>query len=171
VICASCQSVAGACACTTSPTHFTFRTSRAHIKGRFAIVTNVGRGMRWTRRHQKTNDVGADGEVVWFWRPDAGVKFMDEFMNDGGKKARSPGRARRKPLKPLARGMPGETGVTVVTMLVCSPYFCIRGCGRIERPVFPAPSSSRELRTKSGRDSRRGNAEACLLHENGRMLR
>jgi hypothetical protein len=41
----------------------------------------------------------ADGEVVWFWRPDAGVKFLRSKLlrDDGGKKARSPGRARRKP--------------------------------------------------------------------------
>jgi hypothetical protein len=24
----------------------------------------------------KTNDAEADGEVVWFWRPDAGVKLV-----------------------------------------------------------------------------------------------
>jgi hypothetical protein len=35
--------------------------------------------------------------------------------------------------------MPGVSGVTVVTMLVCF-LFCIRGCGRIARPAFPAPS-------------------------------
>jgi hypothetical protein len=35
--------------------------------------------------------------------------------NDGGKQARSPGRARRKPLKPLRAGMPGDPGATVVT--------------------------------------------------------
>src|SRR3979490_510327 len=35
--------------------------------------------------------------------------------------------------------MPGDSGVTVVTMLVCF-LFCTRGCGRIERPAFPAPS-------------------------------
>src|SRR5712664_2759529 len=34
---------------------------------------------------------------------------------DGGKRARSPGRARRKPLKPLRAGMPGDSGVLVVT--------------------------------------------------------
>jgi hypothetical protein len=32
---------------------------------------------------------------------------------DGGKRARSPGRARRKPLKPLRAGMPGDSGVLV----------------------------------------------------------
>src|SRR5438034_8183552 len=35
--------------------------------------------------------------------------------DDGGKQARSPGRARRKPLKPLRAGMPGDSGVLVVT--------------------------------------------------------
>jgi hypothetical protein len=34
-------------------------------EGRFAIVTSVGRGMRWTLRHQLTSDADADGEVVW----------------------------------------------------------------------------------------------------------
>src|ERR1700689_3372912 len=34
---------------------------------------------------------------------------------EGGNKARSPGRARRKPLKPSRAGMPGDSGATVVT--------------------------------------------------------
>jgi len=45
-------------------------------EGRFAIVTRVGCGMRWTRRLQETNDADADGEVVWSRRPDAGVKLV-----------------------------------------------------------------------------------------------
>ena len=47
----------------------------------------------------------ADGEVVWSWRPDAGAKFLRSKLlrNDGGKTARSPGRARYKLLKPLRR--------------------------------------------------------------------
>jgi hypothetical protein len=50
--------------------------------------------VRWRR---KTSELPADGQAAWFWRLDAGVKFVDEFTNDGGKKARSPGRARSKP--------------------------------------------------------------------------
>jgi hypothetical protein len=51
-------------------------------EGRFAIVTDVGRGMRWTHISERssfarTNGVCADGEVVWFWRPDAGAKFVE----------------------------------------------------------------------------------------------
>src|SRR5258706_8655118 len=41
--------------------------------------------------------------------------------------------------KTIARGMPGRCGVTVVTTLVCL-FFYTRGCGRIARPAFPAPS-------------------------------
>ena len=50
-----------------------------------------------------TSGTKADGEVVWSWRPDAGAKLAERSANDGGKRARSPGRARRKPLKPLRR--------------------------------------------------------------------
>src|SRR6266849_718214 len=40
---------------------------------------------------------------------------QDISVGDGGKRARSPGRARRKPLKPLRAGTPGDSGVLVVT--------------------------------------------------------
>jgi len=51
-------------------------------EGRFAIVTNVGRGMRWTRQGSaqafaRTNDPDADGEGVWSWPPDAEVKSRE----------------------------------------------------------------------------------------------
>src|SRR4051794_33236399 len=38
--------------------------------------------------------------------------------------------------------MPGSSGVTVVTNS-CAFLFCTRGCGRIARPAFPAPSDIR----------------------------
>jgi hypothetical protein len=55
--------------------------------------------MRWTRELRLTSVAQADGEVVWSWRPDAGAKFARSKLlaGDGGKKARSPGRARSKP--------------------------------------------------------------------------
>jgi hypothetical protein len=33
--------------------------------------------MRWTRELRLTSVAGADGEVVWSWRPDAGAKFRE----------------------------------------------------------------------------------------------
>jgi hypothetical protein len=41
------------------------RRPRPTQQGRFAIVTNVGRGMRWTRMVLLTRAPLADGEVVW----------------------------------------------------------------------------------------------------------
>jgi hypothetical protein len=48
----------------------------------------------------------ADGEGVWFWLPDAGVKFG--AADDGGKKARSPEEHEisRKPLRGECRVIP-----------------------------------------------------------------
>jgi len=36
----------------------------------------------------------ADGEIVWSWRPKAGVKSAERSADDGDNKAWSPGRAR-----------------------------------------------------------------------------
>jgi len=74
-------------------------------------------------------------------RPDAGVKFgKATFAGDGGKKARSPGRARYKLLKPLRRKA-GSFGEPVVTTLVCLFYFAREAAGaagtRLSlRPLF-----------------------------------
>src|SRR6266550_8347195 len=69
--------------------------------------------------------------------------------------------------KTIAQGMPGETGVTVVTMLVCFVLFRTRGFGRIVRPAFPAPSVSKGERfMHSSGGSRRGNAKVCLMNAN-----
>src|SRR5712672_1068511 len=60
--------------------------------------------------------------------------------DDGGKRARSPGRARRKPLKPLRAGMPGDSGVLVVTRVRSTTTRCTRGRGCSGHPAFPTPS-------------------------------
>src|SRR5439155_24029044 len=59
----------------------------------------AGCGGRFGVRRFLTPDENAKayGEVVWSWRRDAGVKLVELSASDGGKKARSPGRARSKP--------------------------------------------------------------------------
>ena len=61
-------------------------------------------------------------------------------VDDGGKQARSPGRARRKPLKPLRAGTPGDSGVLVVTRVRSTNTKCTRGRGCNGHPAFPTPS-------------------------------
>ena len=88
-----------------------------------------------TRRHERgagcdgrgsvdtTGDVAADGEVVWSWRPDAGAKSVDRTADDGGKRARSPGRARIS-RKTIAQGRPDDPPVPVV---LPRAFFVARG--------------------------------------------
>jgi hypothetical protein len=50
------------------------------LEGRFAIVTDVGGGMRWTQALLLTRALAADGKVVWSWRLDAGVKSAEAIL-------------------------------------------------------------------------------------------
>src|SRR5882724_3098341 len=47
--------------------------------------------------------------------------------------------ARRKPLKPLRAGMPGDSGVLVVTRVRSTNTKCTRGRGCNGHPAFPTP--------------------------------
>ena len=64
---------------------------------------------------------------------------LTRCAGDGGKKARFTRESTKQPLKTIAQGVPDRIGRPVVTTLVCF-LFCIRGCGRADRPAFPAPS-------------------------------
>jgi hypothetical protein len=58
------------------------------------------------------------------------------LWDDGGKQARSPGRARNRPLKPLRREGRVYSGEPVVTMLVC--FFISHARPRVHwAPGFP----------------------------------
>jgi len=63
--------------------------------------------------------------------------------------------------KTIAQGRPDRSGEPVVYLLVCFLFY-IRGCGRIGRPVFPAPSHGRKAYARLGRLSRCGNEKAYL---------
>jgi hypothetical protein len=67
----------------------------------------LGAGCDGRGRRCETSSAGADGKVVWSRRLDAGVESAGIPAEDGDKQARSPGRARRKPLKPFACGNAG----------------------------------------------------------------
>ena len=77
-------------------------------------------------------------QVLWkASRPDR-VRTSQISADDGGKRARSPGRARNKPLKPLRAGMPGCSGGLVVTNS-CGLFFPTRGCGCMGARHSPRP--------------------------------
>src|SRR5260221_1947977 len=68
-------------------------------------------------------------------------------QGDGGKRARSPGRARSKPLKPLRAGTPGDSGVLVVTRVRSTTTSAHEAAGatgirRSPRPLRVRPETS-----------------------------
>src|SRR5258708_22910981 len=71
---------------------------RVRTNGAVSAFAGVSADGYQARRRLRRRRV-AYGKAVWSWRPDAGVKFLrNKFLrDDGGKKARSPGRARYKP--------------------------------------------------------------------------
>ncbi len=123
-----------------------------------AHVINVGHGMRWTRRHwARMSDCRAGFPVSGHRR--AGRKMLKRTAKSCGSdaprlassfaEASRPNRALDKTIsagrrwqnsmvteestkeavKTIARGMPGDSGVTVVTMLVCFFYFAREAAG------------------------------------------
>jgi hypothetical protein len=116
------------------------------------VVTNVGCGMRWTRQRQAR--LISRGRMMLMRTakscgPDAPTLASSLRDFSQATVARKPGHRGERDIsvKTIARGMPGVSGVTVVTTLVCSFLFCMRGYGRIARPAFPAPSVCRGIRS------------------------
>src|SRR5258705_855861 len=81
--------------------------------------------------------------------------------DDGDKKARSPGRARRKPLKPLRAGMPGDSGVLVVTRVRSITTSAHEAAGALGTRRSPRPLWAEDSSNASGA-SRREGANVCL---------
>jgi hypothetical protein len=82
-------------------------------------------------------------------------------QGDGGKRARSPGRARRKPLKPLRAGTPGDSGCSLLLVCISTNAKRTRGCGCHWHPAFPTPSLGGRFINASGAWHREV-ANACL---------
>ena len=96
-----------------------------------AHVINVGRdavdagGAKDERRNPRTaKSCGPDTPTL------VSSSRKATFADDGGKQARSPGSA-EETVKTIARGMPGDSGVTVVTTLACSFYFTCEAAGAL----------------------------------------
>src|SRR5216684_3342568 len=87
---------------------------------------------------------------------------QNKSADDGGKRARSPGRVRHKPLKPLRRECRVFRGTC--GFYPCAFYLRTGGCGCSGHPAFPAPSSGERIHAQLGRiASRREREVVCRL--------
>ena len=108
-------------------------------KGAFRDRHERRAGMRWTLIARLTSALSCGRRSRVVLTPRRWRQVSQKCLRgDGGKQARSPGRARNKLLKPLRAGMPGDPGATVVTTS-CAFYLCTRDCGCNGHPAFPAP--------------------------------
>ena len=104
------------------------------------------------------------------WRQVRGVKSAQPGLDknisadDGGKTARSPGRARRKPLKPLRAGMPGDSGVLVVTRVRSTTIIAHEAAGALGIRHSPRPPKGGRFINASGA-SRCEGVKVCLEFE------
>ena len=120
------------------------RASRPDQEGRFAIVTNVGSGCdgrvgaaRRAASSRTAKSCGPDVSTLISSRRNAS-------RGDGGKKARSPERARSKPLKPIAQEKPDRFGGPVVTNS-CLLFFDTRLRVRLSIRLFLRPLFLRDV--------------------------
>jgi len=122
------------------PNHFYIPRRLVPHEGRIAIVTDAGRD---AVDADGAADESAGSRTAKSCGPGASTlaSSLRLSASDGDKKARSPGRARRKPLKPVACGNAGCSGATVVNNS-CAFYLRTRGCGCSGHPAFPTPSVS-----------------------------
>src|ERR1700752_3965414 len=92
----------------------------------------------------RTKTSAADGEVVWSWRRDPGATLAGSTRADnGGKKGRSPGRARIS-RKTIARGKPGCLGCTCSLTRVHSHLAVAHGtAGAVSARLSLRPLSER----------------------------
>src|ERR1700723_2076178 len=107
----------------------------------------------------KTNDVARGRRSRVVLTPPRWRQVGDDashHADDGGKQARSPGRARNKLLKPSRAGMPGDSGATVVTN--ARAYYSTRAAtGASGTRHSPLPLLGASFMCSSGA-LRRGNA-------------
>jgi len=93
--------------------------------------------MRWTRRHRRTCDAFADGQVAWFWRPWAGAKpASDDLAGDGDYEVTDTGKSAKQPLTP-SRGECRCFGFTCSDLSLCAFSLRTQGCGCSTTPGIP----------------------------------
>jgi hypothetical protein len=126
------------CLFPSDPNHLHISRRLVPSEGRLAIVTNAGRdavdadGADNERRLRRTaKPCGPDA-------PTLASSVADVSARRWWQESPVTRESAEQAVKTIARGMPGDSGVTVVTN-ACAFYLRARGCGRAERPAFPAP--------------------------------
>jgi hypothetical protein len=155
----------------TGPKSVIYACRPVPLEGRLAIVTDAGRDAvdagsvgRAKRRADERRWCGRRSRVVLTprrWRQVGGSDIRRRRWQT------SPvtGESAKETVKTIARGMPGDSGVTVVTMLVCFFIFAHKAAGAIRAPGIPCALCS------SGGGKFRHNSRENARRDRGRIPR
>ena len=144
------------------PNHFYISHHPGPHKGAFRDRHERRAGDAMDAVAPKTNGAfrGRRSRVVLTPRRRRQVGGRKLHADDGDKKARSPGRARNKLLKPLRAGMPGDPGATVVTN--ARAFYTTRAAaGATGTRHSPRPLSGERFSTT--RAPRAAGSRRCIL--------
>src|ERR1700724_4087887 len=108
--------------------------------------------MRWTRSCRKTCGAAAYGQAVWFWLPDAGVKFAECLRRRWWVKSPAHQEEHGAAVKPLRRECRSDFGVPVlacVRLFVLHAWQWVRRAPGIPCALYPGEGhGSRKARTQ-----------------------
>jgi hypothetical protein len=126
--------------------------------------------MRWTRKlARRRTRAGADGEVVWSRRPDAGVKLARNISR--ATVARKPGHRGERDIS-RKNHCAGKAGLPPLDLYARVRFFvhsCTRDRGCSAHPAFPAPSCSFQGggNRRKARAYRAARSGICVCKESG----
>jgi hypothetical protein len=106
-----------------------FAASRPHKRGVSRSSRTLGAGCDGRFSFARRATLLRTGEVVWSWRPDAGVKLAEGIPQATVAKSPVTGESTKETVKTIAQGRPGQSGEPVVTTLVCFIYFAREAAG------------------------------------------
>ena len=117
-----------------------------------------GAELRWTWQHQaqffaRTNDVAADGEVVWFWRSDAGAKVVKTLPASCGRRwqpSMVTGKSTKETVKTIVQGMPADAVYLWLLTRVLFAAHAASGATRIRHSLRPRLFDGPHLPNTSG---------------------
>ena len=144
----------------SSPSKKIFRLTRRANQGYISAVSPDKRGgsrssrtcggMRWTQWPRLTSVAEADGEVVWSWRPDAGVKYLQGSLH-GATEAKEPGHRGEHEIsrKATAQGKPDASAEPVCSCAFSSVHIAHETAGAARtrpslRPLFLGRANDRQ---------------------------
>jgi hypothetical protein len=147
------------------PNHFYKPRRPGPLEGRFAIVTDVGLGMRWTQAALLTRALTCGRRSRVVLTPRRRRQVCEKTRRRRRQESPISGESTKETVKTIACGNAGCSGATVVTTLVCYQHTAHEAAGAPGTRHSPRPRFSGESFMHDPGALRRGNAIGCEIRD------